>query len=78
MFISKPEQHRMNMMQAERFRANPALLTAPDGSQEPGVVIRSAGKIQGVIPIAAALRLANQLADSVDVHTSTTNSRSNQ
>ncbi|MHA7298219.1 hypothetical protein [Pseudarthrobacter sp. MDT3-1] len=77
MFQSKAASYQHNMMQAERFRANPALLTAPSGEQEPAVVIRSAGKIQGVIPIAAALRLANQLADSVDAHTSNTNSRSN-
>lgn len=68
MFISHPEHFTRNMRQAGTYDARPALLTAPDGSQEPAVVIYKARQIQGVIPIPEALRLANDIADAVDAH----------
>lgn len=68
MFISQPNQHRFNMKQATTYQAQPALLTAYDGSQEPAVVLYSTSQVKGVLPITEALRLANEIADAVDAH----------
>lgn len=71
MFISKPEQHRFNIAQAHSLKARPAVLTAAiGGDQEPAVIIRSKDGIHGVIPVAQALRLANEIADAADAHRS--------
>lgn len=68
MFISQPSRHSFNVRQAPTINAKPALLTAPDGSKEPAVVLFSSFQVQGVMPAAEALRVANEIADAVDAH----------
>lgn len=55
----------MNIIQAGTYKAQPAILTAPDYSQEPAVAIFRSGQVLGILPIADSLRLANQIADSI-------------
>ena len=68
MFISQPNRHSFNVSQAPTVNAKPALLTAPDGSKEPAVVLFSSYQVQGVMPVTEALRVANEIADAVDAH----------
>lgn len=68
MFKSRPDHHQLNIRQAASYRAQPGLLLTPTGGQEPGVVLRSSGLIQGVLPATEALRLANEIADALAAH----------
>ena len=66
MFQGKPENYQLNIKTAEGFRARPAVLTSPTGEQEPAVVLHSPGRVHGVLPIADALRISNEIADAVE------------
>lgn len=68
MFISQPRHYEFNAKQAASYTAAPAVLIAGDGTQEPGVVLHSLHTIQGVLPAAEALRLANEIADALASH----------
>lgn len=68
MFKSKPIHHDFNTKQAANYTARPAVLEAPNGQYETGVVLHSMGHIQGVLPVAEALRLANEIADALAEH----------
>lgn len=73
MFRSRSQHYEFNLKQAANYTARPALLDKPDGGQEPGVVLHSMGNIQGVLPVAQALRLANDIADALAGHRGTVN-----
>lgn len=45
-----------------------AALTNRDGTQDPAVAIRTAGKIIAVIPVQDAYRLSDQLIDFMEGH----------
>lgn len=64
-FISKPVNYRSNVSEGLSVEAGPAHLTSPDG-HENGVVIRCGRAIKLVIPAREAIRLANEIADSIE------------
>jgi hypothetical protein len=66
LFISKPENYNLNISEGAALRAEPALLSGYDG-RENGVVIRGGHRVKFVITTAQALRLANEIADAVEV-----------
>lgn len=66
MFISRPQHYDHNHSESRRVSAAPAQLTTPNGTTEPGVLIRSAQYIKFVLPASEALRIANQIADAVE------------
>ncbi|MDI3211697.1 hypothetical protein [Arthrobacter sp. AL12] len=74
MFTSQPDHHRRNIVQAFSYRARPAILSTPTGEQEPAVILRSGERIHGILPIAQALKLADQIADAVEAHDTSPNS----
>lgn len=66
-FYSKAENYQGNVIDGQNASAGPATLASPTGP-EPGVIIRRGAQISFVIPINDALRLANDIADSVEAH----------
>lgn len=68
MFIGTAGNYALNTRQGASFNAKPAALATPTGTLEPGVVIRSLGKVHGVLPAADALRLATEIADALEAH----------
>ena len=68
MFTAKSAHYKRNIRQGQTYKARPAILTTPDGEAEPAVVIHYSGAVNGVLPIPAALKLANQIADAVEAH----------
>jgi hypothetical protein len=73
MFQSRPEHYDTNMRQAPSVHATLATLTPPNGAQVPAVAIFKSKQVACVLPIADALRLANEIADSISAHNRTTN-----
>ncbi|MDV8147251.1 hypothetical protein [Arthrobacter sp. B10-11] len=71
MFASAAVHYDRNLKDAPTIHAKPATLNPPDGAPEPAVVIFKTRQIQNVLPLADALRLANQIADAVDAHRAT-------
>lgn len=71
MFSSATQHYERNVKQAPSIHAKPATLNSPDGAQQPGVVIFKTRQIQNVLPLAEALRLANQIADAIAAHNKT-------
>lgn len=67
MFIAKSEKYAANTKQAANLTAVPAIQNTPDGRQ-PAILLRSPGMIHGVLPVADALRVANQIADALAAH----------
>ena len=68
MFISHTAHYAKNLLQAGTYAAQPAILSAPGGNQEPAVVLFKTRQITGVLPAAEALRLANEIADALGAH----------
>lgn len=64
-FVSKPDIYPRNIRDGAELNAAPAWLTAPDGPV-PGVIVRSNKNIRFIIPAADAVRLATEIADSLD------------
>lgn len=68
MFSSAAVHYDRNIKDAPTIHAKPATLNPADGMQEPAVVIFKTRQIQHVLPLAEALRLANQIADAIAAH----------
>lgn len=66
MFEGKAKNYQLNIAQAVSFNARPAALNTPTGERTPGVVLRSYGRVHAVLPVADALRVANEMADAVE------------
>lgn len=64
-FVSKADNYAINVNDGAGIKAFPALLTGPNGF-ESAVVFRSGSRIRFVIPSAEAIRIANEIADSVE------------
>lgn len=65
MFLSGPEYYASNTNHARNIKADAATLIAPGGERQPAVVLYKKGKIYGVLPVAEALRLGNEIADAI-------------
>ena len=65
-FRSKPHTYAQNIQDGVALTAGPALLTAPDGRTEPGVIFRYGYLIKFVLHADQAIRVANEIADSVE------------
>ncbi|MDQ0117454.1 hypothetical protein J2T22_000624 [Pseudarthrobacter defluvii] len=65
MFTSPSQFHTRNNKDAALFNAYPAKLMQPAGGKEPGVVLMKGKAIRAVMPVSEALRLANEIADSI-------------
>ncbi|MDV8148542.1 hypothetical protein [Arthrobacter sp. B10-11] len=65
MFTAKSERYAGNVKQAASLTARPAVQFTPEEVEQPAIVLRSSGQIHGVLPLAEALRLANELADLI-------------
>lgn len=63
-FVSKPEHYARNTKQAANLAAGAAILTNRARDQEPAVVLHSGNRVHNVLPVAEALRLANEVADA--------------
>lgn len=68
MFSSAAVHYDRNIKDAPTIQAKPATLNPADGDQEPAVVIFKSRQVLSVLPAADALRLANQIADSIAAH----------
>lgn len=68
MFTSGPEHYEHNVKDAVKMKAGKARMTGPDGTHQQGVIIWSGKAIRSVMPVAEALRLAHEIADSVAAH----------
>jgi hypothetical protein len=68
MFITRPELHADNIARASQLRAAPGLLSKPDGSTEPAVVIFSNRGFQYALDEHHAYRLANAIADAIETN----------
>jgi hypothetical protein len=72
MFTSKPDYYWSNMADAQNAHARPALLTNTDGSAEPAVAIFNEKRLKFLLPTSEALRLANQIANTLETNRNTT------
>jgi hypothetical protein len=67
-FVTAREQYARNIRESSNYMARPARLTTPTDEREPAVILYCGGHIKAVMPVADALRLANQIADAVEAH----------
>lgn len=67
MFTSGSQHYEKNLTQAGTCLARPAVITKPTGEKAPGVVLFTTAQVRAVLPISEALRLANEIADSIAV-----------
>lgn len=65
-FVSRGEYYAQNIADSAGTNAFPAKLTNTAGDEENGVAILLGSKPRMILTAAAALRLANQIADSID------------
>ncbi|WP_432244802.1 hypothetical protein ACRB8A_12420 [Arthrobacter sp. G.S.26] len=68
MFTSKAEHYGINIKQGVTINAKPALMTTDNGEHIAAVVVFKSRQIQSVLPLADALRLANEIADAIAAH----------
>lgn len=68
MFTSSPGHYERNIKDAASAKAGKARIDAPDGNHLQGVVVWSGKAVRLVMPTAEALRLANEIADSIAAH----------
>jgi len=68
MFKSGAEHYDRNLTQSGTCVARPATINKPSGEQTPGVVLFTTRQVRAVLPIAEALRLANEIADAIAAH----------
>lgn len=68
MFVSKPEYYWSNLDDAQNAHAKQAILTAADGSTEPAVAIFNDRRLKFILPAHEALRLANQIANTLQAN----------
>lgn len=66
-FIVPEERYHKNINDARDVEAGPALFTTKKG-YKPGVIVYNGRDIRGVLPLEDAIRLANQIADSISYH----------
>lgn len=62
-FFAARHKYEQNYRDAAALNVKRAVLAAPHGTEEPGVAICILGRPVLVLPTAAALRLATEIAD---------------
>ncbi len=67
MFKSRPEHYIRNTDDAQQVNARPATMEGRQGD-EPAVGIFYDRQIRYVLPITDALRVANEIADAIGIH----------
>lgn len=68
MFVTSADRYQFNVTEAQQYFARPAKLTRLPGIREDAVMIKNGERIKAVLPIAEALRLANEIADAIAAH----------
>jgi len=64
-FTSWPHRYDENLMEARRLRAASGILDNAHGPDEPAVAIFSGRNFKYMLPSDEALRLANEIADTL-------------
>lgn len=67
LFRTALSRYDQNVSDAKRTYARPALLDTPAGPT-PAVAVFSGRRLSGVYPVRDAMRLANEIADSITHH----------
>lgn len=69
LFTSRPDMYPANTSHAAKLRAEPAALTNPEtGNREPAIGLFEDTRPRYIMPLAEALRLANEIADATETH----------